>query len=75
MTNLTLMLLQRDDVYGSSYGPTEGKFGLYVGFMDESPSESPRPRTLLTSEPIYETAEAAKAAAEDVIAKARQAAH
>jgi hypothetical protein len=68
MTRLTAMLLQEDPkVYASSYGPIDGKYSLYVGTIDEAPSGFERPRDLLTSQPIYATAEEAEAAAEKVI--------
>ena len=73
MTRLTALIIQGNDtVYASSYGPIDGKFGLYIGMMDESPSGSQRPRDLLTSEPIYPTAVAAKAAAIKIIADVRR---
>ena len=72
MTRLTAIIIQGDDnVSGSSYGPVDGKFGLYVGTVDHSPSGCERPRPLLTSEPIYSTAEEARKAAENVIAETR----
>lgn len=52
-------------------GPVDGKYGLYVGTLDETPSGSQRPRDLLTSQPIYETAEAAQCAGEKLIAQIR----
>lgn len=71
MTRLTQMIIQEDpNVYASSYGPVEGKFGLYVGTVDYSPSGCERPRTLLTSKPIYETAEAAQIVAAAILAEA-----
>ena len=68
MTILTAMIIQSDpEVYASSYGPSEGRYGFYIGTLDEAPSGHKRPRTLLTSAAIYETSEAAKSAAEQVI--------
>ena len=72
MTRLTAAIIQADDrVYASAFGPINGKYGLYVGTIDEAPSGWERPRDLLTSEPIYETAEAAKDAAESLIRSVR----
>lgn len=72
MTRLTAMLIQNDsEVYASSFGPIDGKYGLYVGTLDEAPSGHKRPRDLLTSEPIYMSPEEAKSAAERVIHKVR----
>ena len=56
MTRLTAMLIQGDpEVYASSFGPIDGKYGLYVGTLDEAPSGHKRPRDLLTSEAVYPT--------------------
>lgn len=67
MTRLTAMLIQEDpEVYASSFGPIDGKYGLYVGTLDEK-----RPRTLLTSEPVYSTPQEASQAAENVIQRIR----
>jgi hypothetical protein len=72
MTRITAMLIQGDpEVYASSFGPIDGKYGLYVGTLDEAPSGHKRPRDLLTSEPVYATAEEAKSAAEQVIKQIR----
>lgn len=74
MTRLTALRIQSDEkVFASSFGPIEGKFGLYIGTYDLTPSGSPRPRDLISSEPTFETAEAAKAAAEAVIAEVKKA--
>jgi hypothetical protein len=72
VTRLTALLITGDDPDLSimSYGPIAGKFGLYIGTMSESPSGFPRPRPLLTSEPIYESAETAEAAARAAIREA-----
>jgi hypothetical protein len=59
-------------VYASSYGPVDGKFGLYIGTVNESPSGWERPRDLLTSEPKYASAEEAKKAAESIIEELRR---
>jgi hypothetical protein len=73
MTRLTAELIKNDpEVYASAFGPDEaGKFGLYIGTFSESPSGWKRPRDLLTSEPIYDTAEAAKLAGEKVLTDVR----
>lgn len=72
MTRLTALLLATDPgVHSAAFGPIEGKYGLYVGTIDETPSGCGRLRTLLTSEPVYESAEAAKAAADALIAEAK----
>src|ERR1017187_6693524 len=56
MTRLTAAIIQGDErVFASAFGPINGKYGLYVGTIDEAPSGWERPRDLLTSEPIYET--------------------
>jgi hypothetical protein len=60
--------MQDESAFASSYGPVEGKFGVYVGMMDESPSGYQRPRDLLTSKPIYNSAEEAKGEAERILA-------
>ena len=68
ISRLTAVLIINDpEVYAASYGPFNGKFGLYVGTMNYSPSGQPRPRDLVTSEAVYESAEEAKRAAELVI--------
>jgi len=56
-----------------AYGPVDGKYGIYIGTLAESPSGSERPRTLLTSEPRFATAEEAAAAAESLIVAIRKA--
>lgn len=72
MTRLTALFIQNDSqVYGTSFGPVDGKFGAYIGTWDETPSGCSRPRHLLTSEPIYATADEAKTAAEKIIADVR----
>ena len=73
MTLYTQMLIaENETVYASSW-PKDGKFCLYIGMMDEAPSGWQRPRDLLTSEPIYDTAIAAREAGEKIIAEVRAA--
>ena len=73
MTRLTALLIQGgSEVFASSFGPIDGKYGLYVGTLDEAPSGHKRPRPLLTSEPIYETPELAKSAADELILEVRK---
>ena len=73
MTRLTAAVIQGDEnVFASSYGPVDGKFGIYVGTVDFSPSGCERPRALLTSEPTYATADEARMAADDIVAQAKQ---
>ncbi len=75
MTRLTAMWIYSNvDVEALAYGPDKdtGKFGVYIGAYDESPSGFKRPRPLLTGEPRYDTAEAAKAAGEAIIREVRE---
>ena len=66
MTRLTAMLIADDpEVYGASFGPVDGKFGLYVGTIVKTS------QPIYATAPIYATTEAAKDAAEAVIAEAR----
>lgn len=62
-----MVIAENPKVEASAYGPINGKFGLWVGTWDETPSGCERMRTLLTSEPIYATADAARAAADALI--------
>lgn len=72
MTRLTAILIQQDEnVYASAYGPVEGKFGMYIGTLDESPSGNMRLRGLLTSNPEYASADEAQAAGVKIIAECR----
>jgi hypothetical protein len=72
MTQLTaIMIIEDENVVASSYGPVDGKFGLYIGTVAFSPSGCERPRPLLTSDPIYATAEEARTAAETIVAKTK----
>lgn len=74
MTRLTAFLIAgSEDLTVTAYGPVDGKFGIYIGTMSETPSGSPRPRVLITSEPTYATAEAAEAAAQEIVAHAKEA--
>lgn len=73
MTRLTAIIIAgNDSAYASSYGPIDGKFGLYISMIDEAPSGFQRPRDLLTSEPIYETSDLAKSAGDAIISKVRE---
>ena len=69
MTLLTALIICNPDnkIYGDSYGPIEGKYGLAIVFDDPTPSGCSRPRVLLESDPIYPTPEAAKNHAESII--------
>ena len=68
MTRYTQILIaEHDSVFASSF-PQNGKFCAYIGMMDRKPSGWEFPRDLLTSEPIYNDAEAAKDAAKKIIA-------
>lgn len=73
MTRLTALLLTGDDPDRcvTSYGPLDGGFGIYIGTMNYSPSGSPRPRALITSKPVYPSADAAQQAAELVVREAQ----
>ncbi len=74
MTRITALLIAEDpNVAAGAWGPVDGKFGVYIGTMDESPSGNMRPRALLTSKTIYATAAEAQAEAERVLAEARAA--
>jgi hypothetical protein len=74
VTRITALLISADpSVYASAWGPLEGKWGVYIGTMDESPSGNMRPRHLLTSRAVYATAEEAQAEAERLLAEARAA--
>lgn len=73
MTRLTIALIVgNNSVYASFYGPVNGKFGLYIGMMDESPSGFKRPRDLVTSEPIYDSSKSAESAAKKLIKQIRK---
>jgi hypothetical protein len=75
ISRLTAVRIASDpEVYASSFGPIEGKYGLYIGTYDEAPSGWKRPRDLMTSDPIYDTPEAAKIAGEGVIRELKQSA-
>ena len=73
MTELTrLTILGDPKVYATAFGPTpEGMFGIYIGTIDETPSGCERPRVLLTSSGVYETAEAAMEAGQRIIREIR----
>ena len=73
MTAYTAMLIaENDSVYASSW-PQDGKYCLYIGMMDKAPSGWERPRDLLTSKPIFDSADAAKQAGEKIIADVKAA--
>lgn len=68
MNRLTAAIIANDEnVYASFFGPVDGKFGLYIGTMDEAPSGHKRPRDLLSSQPIYLSQKEAKNAAQEII--------
>jgi hypothetical protein len=72
MTRITAAIIANDpEVYAASFGTPETKFGLYIGTWDTAPSGWKRPRDLVISSLIYESAEQAKAAAEQLIASVR----
>ncbi len=73
MTILTAAIIQgSDQVFASSYGPIDGKYGIYIGTLDETPSGCSRPRDLLTSEPFYATAGEAADVGNKVIEEVRR---
>ena len=72
MTRLTAILIQSDpEIIAQAFGPLAGKFGIYIGTMDKSPSGCNRPRALLTSEAIYNTEAEAIAAGTKALADIR----
>ncbi len=72
MKMLTALLIQSDpSVTASAIGPINGKFGIHVEMIDKAPSGFERQRTLLTSDPIYETADAAILVGQRVIDEVR----
>ena len=71
MTRLTKLIIENDPaVYAAAY-PEGKKFGLYVGTIERTPSGCQRARDLLTSAPVYNTAEEAAEAGNKVIAECR----
>lgn len=74
MTRLTAMWIRNnEDVYAGAVGPDEhGRYGIYIGSYDESPSGLKRPRALLTSETIYATPNDAVAAGNEIIRQVRE---
>lgn len=72
MTRLTALLIQSEpEIRAQAYGPIDGKFGIYIGSMDKSPSGLERPRPLLTSEPTYNSEDEALVAGDKIIADVR----
>lgn len=73
MTRFTVIRIQNDpEVFAASLGPfPNGLYGTYVGSYDETPSGSVRPRTLLSSDGVFKTAEEAKAYGDLVIQKVK----
>jgi hypothetical protein len=68
ISRLTAAIIRDDpEVYASSYGPFKDKFGLYIGTYSRSPSGFPRPRDLITSDPVYTSPEEAQQAATAII--------
>ena len=65
-------IMDDPEVYVSAPGPMEGKYALYVGTWDETPSGCKRPRHLFSSAPVYDSPEAAKEAGEKLVADIRQ---
>jgi len=61
MTLFTKLRIQNDpECHAAALGPMgNGRYGVYIGTYDESPSGSVRPRVLLTSDGVYETADEA----------------
>jgi len=74
MTELTRLRIVSDpDVFASAIGPfPNGKFGVYIGGMDLTPSGSPRPRVLLTSEGVCDTADEAQTKGEQILSEIRK---
>jgi hypothetical protein len=74
MTLLTALIICNPDnkIYGDSYGPIEGKYGLAIVFDDPTPSGCSRPRVLLESDPIFENPQAAKDEAEKIIKEVKE---
>ena len=77
MTQFTYLRIKNDpEVYSAVLGPFPNDlYGVYIGTYDESPSGSRRPRTLLTSDGMFQTTEEAKAYGETVIQKVREDKH
>jgi hypothetical protein len=68
VTLLTATLIANDpEVFASCYGPMDGKYGLYIGTLDEMPSGCKRPRDLVSSEPVYLSTAKAISAAQGII--------
>lgn len=68
-----MRILGDPELYTATYGPTDGgTYGFAICSYDETPSGCKRPQLLGTSEPIYETEEAAKAEAEKLVASIRE---
>lgn len=70
MTRLTALIIQTNStVFCEAIEPyiRNGKFGFYIGCIDELPSGCERPRDLISSESIYDTKEEAKLAGDQLI--------
>lgn len=75
MTELTRQRILTDlGVFAAAIGPIEnGKFGIYIGTTDKSPSGNfDRPRVLLTSNGECATSEDAVAQGRRIIAEIRE---
>lgn len=62
MTRYTQYIIRTDpQVHAAALGPLpNGKYGIYIGTYDESPSGCKRPMVLLTSDGHFDTAEEAR---------------
>lgn len=76
ISRLTAMLIQNNEVEVCGGGPAkfnsehpewQGKYAGFVMMMDRSPSGCCRPRMLLSTDPIYETEQAAQQAMKEVV--------
>lgn len=77
MTLITQRIIKNDpEVYSAVLGPfPNGLYGAYIGTYDESPSGNVRPRTLLTTDGVFKTAEEAKTYGDTVIQKVKEDKH
>ena len=71
MTRLTKLIIENDPAVYAAVYPEGKKFGLYIGTLETCPSGSKRARDLLTSVPVYDTAEEAVEAGNKIIAECR----
>jgi hypothetical protein len=74
LTFIVIRAADEDEVFCSYFGPDKetGKFGLYIGMLDRTPSGSIRIRDLVTSKPQYESPDAAIGMAEKLVLRVRE---